>query len=63
MSCSYERVIHVSVVTIGHQHSKKDIPNSGPTNGLVLENVLIIQSILNMWNKCKLKNKNLKFKI
>ena len=42
MSCSYERVIHVSVVLVGHQYSKKDIPNFGPTNGLVLENVLIV---------------------
>ena len=42
MSCSYERVIHVFVVPIGHQYSKKDIPNFGPTNRLVLENVLIV---------------------
>ena len=42
MSCSYERVIHVSIVPVGHQYSKKDIPNFGPTNGLVLENVLIV---------------------
>ena len=41
-SCSYERVIHVSVVLVGHQYSKKNIPNFGPTNGLVLENVLIV---------------------
>ena len=41
-SCSYERVIHVFVVPVGHQHSKKDIPNFGPTNGLVLESIVFM---------------------